>query len=62
LDFRQFILCLAVCTKNKLKERIKAILKAYRDEADLVTFENFEKLIKHFGEISDEKIFRGKKM
>ena len=62
LDFREFALCLAVCTKDKVKDRIRAILNTYKDKEDFVSFEDFEKLIKNIGAISDDKIFKEKKV
>ncbi len=62
LDFREFVLCLAVCTKDGVKERIRAILRTYKDYEGLVEVESFEKVRKSIGEVSEEKRFKEKKL
>jgi hypothetical protein len=51
-----------VCTKEGVKERIRAILRTYKDGEGLVEVGNFEKVRKSIGEVSDEKIFKEKKL
>ncbi len=55
---REFILCLAVCTKENVKDRIRAILKTYKDGEGLVSVDSFEKVVKSIGEVSEEKGFK----
>lgn len=59
---REFILCLAACTKENVKERIRAIMKTYKDGDGLVSVESFEKVLKSIGEVSEEKGFKEKKV
>jgi hypothetical protein len=51
-----------VCTKENVKERIRAIIKTYKDGEGLVDFDSFEKVVKSIGEVSEEKGFKEKKV
>jgi hypothetical protein len=41
-----------VCTKENVKERIRAIMKTYKDGEGLVSVDSFEKVVKSIGEVS----------